>query len=371
MKRRTIVKSLGLAGLTQLSALTAATSRKDHESIALSGGWEHRFQSPSITQPMTDSDNVYVGTGSNVAALGKETGDVVWETSLSGGHAISSGVLREGGIVVPTFQSLFRLDSSSGSVAWERHIGTGQNTAPIYADGNAIIANGRDYRGGSPAQLTAIDVITGTPSWSLEVDGDIEASPSLNGTKLYFGSTNGTVYRVETTTGEVDWKQSVDHVVNTTPLVGDSSVYVHDELGEFYVLDIADGTITEQRSLSAAWDGFKPVFAGKNVVTAGRNGVYGLGQTGELKWSTETVAPAMPLYPADSAVYYGDTEGDIYRVDGASGQRQQLLSFDPYWPGCEDTGYQGIAGPPVVDGGRLYVAVNGGKVTSIDTNLGA
>lgn len=366
MKRRTMVKSLGLAGIVQLSAVAEATERSEPSSFEIAGGWDRRFDSTSITQPTVDTDSLYVGTGDGIASLEKDTGDVAWETSLSGGYTIAPGVVRDGAVVVPTFQSLFRVDSSSGSIEWERHVGTGRNTAPVYADGTAFVANGRDYRDGSAGQLTAIDTSSGDLSWTFEVDGDIKASPSLDGAKLFFGTTNGTVYCVDSATGSQEWEQELDHVVNTTPLVGDSAVYVFDEMGEFYVLDATDGSIRNQRSLSPAWDGFEPVFAGKNVVVAGRDGLYGFNQSGRLKWSAETAAPAMPLYPVDDSVYYGDTDGDVHRVDATSGKKRQLLSFEPYWPGCEDTGYRGIEGRPVVNGGRLYVSLNGGKVASIN-----
>lgn len=364
-KRRTVLKSIGAAGFAQAIGLSQASDVAKAAEKQSEVQWHQQVSSTHTTPPTIDTEHVYVGAEDGLVALEKSTGKVAWRVPLSGGNANHESIVQDGAVFAPTFQSLFRIDAETGEREWKQHVGTGQNTAPVSSDTHLFIANGTDLRNETPGQLVAIDVASGNQTWTHEINGDIKAKPALDTNELFCGSTNGTLYTVDAAAGEVVWEKELNNPINTTPLVDGSRVYVHDEMGKFYVLDRASGSVETTQQLSPAWNGFEPTLANGTVVTAGRNGLYGLNQSGEMEWTTETAAPAMSLYAVGNHVFYGDTKSRVCHVEASSGDWEELTKFNRHYSAESNTLHQGIRGQPAVDAENLYAAIKGGQIVAI------
>jgi len=163
------------------------------------------YSSPAIVEDGT----VYIGAGCFVYALDGATGDVLWETPVTG---------RE------------RRGSVSTALA-------------LSADGLLVYAgmsnNNRAYG------LYALDAITGEVKWRFPTSSHVLSSPAVtNDGRVYFGCDNGSVYALDGSSGEKVWEfVAGTSPVRSSPAVSrDGTVYVGAE-GSLHALDGATGKV--------------------------------------------------------------------------------------------------------------------------------
>jgi alcohol dehydrogenase (cytochrome c) len=128
--------------------------------------------------PLVHSGVLYlVGTGGVVQALNGRTGDLIWESDIGPGEAVSLGSMRNLAIaddkliVATTDARLVALDARNGQIAWEtmledRAKGFANSGGPIVAKGRAIQGlGGCDRFGPDRCFISAYDVHTGRLAW--------------------------------------------------------------------------------------------------------------------------------------------------------------------------------------------------------------
>ena len=128
--------------------------------------------------PLVHNGIVYlVGTGGVVQALNGKTGDLIWESEIGPGEAVSIGSMRNLAIyddkllVATTDARLVALDARSGQIAWEttledRAKGFGNSGGPIVAKGRAIQGLGGCNRfGPDRCFISAHEASTGRLLW--------------------------------------------------------------------------------------------------------------------------------------------------------------------------------------------------------------
>ena len=128
--------------------------------------------------PLVHNGIVYlVGTGGVVQALNGKTGDLIWESEIGPGEAVSIGSMRNLAIyddkllVATTDARLVALDARSGQIAWEttledRAKGFGNSGGPIVAKGRAIQGLGGCNRfGPERCFISAHEASTGRLLW--------------------------------------------------------------------------------------------------------------------------------------------------------------------------------------------------------------
>lgn len=144
-------------------------------------------------------------TDNGVVALKRSTGALVWGFNSSGPYEVDA---IAGLVVDPSQDRLY--------FASERRASSAQHS------------------------LWALDLITGTPEWSVEA-GRIQAPPVLLGGRLYVASLTGEVQAYEAATGAWLWSYALGVPVHLEPTVvdlegGDRLVAVVDFFGEIHVL---------------------------------------------------------------------------------------------------------------------------------------
>jgi alcohol dehydrogenase (cytochrome c) len=128
--------------------------------------------------PLVHNGIVYlVGTGGVVQALNGKTGDLIWESEIGPGEAVSIGSMRNLAIyddkllVATTDARLVALDARSGRIAWEttledRAKGFANSGGPIVAKGRAIQGLGGCARfGPDRCFISAHEASTGRLLW--------------------------------------------------------------------------------------------------------------------------------------------------------------------------------------------------------------
>jgi len=128
--------------------------------------------------PLVHNGIIYlVGTGGVVQALNGTTGDLIWESEVGPGEAVSIGSMRnlaisdEALLVATTDARLVALDARDGHMVWEttledRAKGFANSGGPIVAKGRAIQGlGGCDRFGPDRCFISAHDVKTGRLLW--------------------------------------------------------------------------------------------------------------------------------------------------------------------------------------------------------------
>jgi len=182
--------------------------------------------------------------------------------------------------------------------------------------------------------------------WTFKTAGRLIASPTVEGSTVYIGSTAGVFYAVDRESGNAKWKFAVKARVSSTAAVANGTVYFGAYDGEFYALDAASGTLKwkfategEHRYAATHLHGSQPtkevmpdpfdcylsspvVWNGAVYFGSGDGNVYALdAASGALKWKFKTgdVVHASPAISAGK-VYIGSWDSNFYALDAATGK---------------------------------------------------
>jgi outer membrane protein assembly factor BamB len=171
--------------------------------------------------PLIVSDTVYVGSmDRHLYALNLSNGQVRWDFHAEGAFA-SAPALRDGTLYIGAFDDwLYAIDADTGAERWRF---AGENwfwgSPVVYGDVvYAVDVNGNVY---------AVEAEIGGQIWRQSLDTSVRAGPALteDGSQLFVGSKNGTLYTLDTADGFVMWSRESEGQVLSTPVVNGSVVY--------------------------------------------------------------------------------------------------------------------------------------------------
>ncbi|NNG14905.1 MAG: PQQ-binding-like beta-propeller repeat protein [Gemmatimonadales bacterium] len=192
--------------------------------------WSKRLPGSVFGGVVRSGDTLFAVTdrpNSRVVALSIVDGEQLWERDV--GKPSAPITLENGRILVATHRGrLFGLESSTGTVAWERRVGHARTTAVRIGPDTVVIATTDSImsltaregqvlkRIGSPGAIvggwarsgtllvagTTDSLLVGLTSseletaWSLKLDAAILERPAVYGDTAYVVSRSGTLYRV-------------------------------------------------------------------------------------------------------------------------------------------------------------------------------
>ena len=189
-----------------------------------------------------------------VLAYSARTGELLWQTSLSG-EVLSPPRAAAGKVLVRTLDGkLFALSAENGRTLWVYSdtvpaLSLYGTSAPLlYGDGTALA-------GFDSGRLVSVDLDSGLPTWEIEVASpsgstelermiDIDAELKLAGSFLLSSSYQGRLAMVDILTGQAAWGYNVStfNSAGFDASAGASGqVYVTDEKGRLVALDAATG----------------------------------------------------------------------------------------------------------------------------------
>ncbi|NOT09695.1 MAG: PQQ-binding-like beta-propeller repeat protein [Gemmatimonadales bacterium] len=222
--------------------------------------------------------------------------------------------------------------------------------------------------------------------WTTRLDGPIRGSPTLSGGALYVATTAGTVVALDRATGSSRWRYSAGASVGSTPAVASGLVIVPSGDGRVHALDAATGRLRWRTAATRAhpfpWGHesgdlylSSPVIAGGAVyVGNGDGGLYRLDlATGRVVWRFDTEAPvrSSPAY-GNGIVYFGSSDGSVYAVRAASGAL--LWKFDTEGTALlsQNFGFdrRTVQSSPALDAATVYIGARDGYFYAIDRATG-
>jgi len=229
-------------------------------------------------------------------------------------------------------------------------------------DGSAVYFGSTDYT------VYALDPAGGEVIWTFETGDQVVASPTLAGDTLYVGSLDGTLYALDAATGEARWSALIGAMISS-PFVLDDLIYVGafmpdnatgEITGGVYALSAADGAVVwtypvEDVIVSS------PVVVNGILYSGTPSSVVALdAAAGELVWEAPVgFSQSSPMVVGDT-IYTGAENGNVYALDAATGAERWRYA----------TGSAIISSPDVA-GDRVYIGSTNGNVYALDAASGA
>jgi outer membrane protein assembly factor BamB len=173
--------------------------------------------SPGAT-PGLAGDTVFVGAGAEVRALDPRDGANRWTFAVAG--QLSAGAMDNELVVVSAVTDgpveTYALDRSTGALRWHTHVGATSSVVWATTTSAVVLMN-------APNTLYGLDR-NGNQIWELNVPGDQNSPPVIDGDEIYFTANDYGVYAVDARTGHVDWVRKVGSFTGGRPLVANGMV---------------------------------------------------------------------------------------------------------------------------------------------------
>ncbi|GHA46615.1 outer membrane protein assembly factor BamB [Photobacterium aphoticum] len=208
---------------------------------------------------------VYIGSeNAEVIALDAETGELVWRSPVEG-EVLSRPLLDEGLVVVNTSRGVLQaLDADTGEDRWQ--LGSEVPTLTLRGDSSPVSISGGVFWGQANGRLAGALMNTGQMLWQqpigspkggTEIDRlvDVDASPVIDGERLYAIGYNGNLVSIDLRTGQAAWKRSYSSA--TDFVIDGSQLFLITDQDHVVAVDIRSGTelwankLLEYRRLSA------------------------------------------------------------------------------------------------------------------------
>ncbi|WEM41750.1 outer membrane protein assembly factor BamB [Photobacterium sp. DA100] len=264
---------------------------------------------------------LFIGSeNAEVIALDETTGEVAWRQTVEG-EVLSKPLVDEGLVVVNTSRGILQaLDANTGESRWQ--LGSELPTLTLRGDSSPVSISGGVFWGQANGRLAGAlmgngqmlwQQPIGSPKGGTEIDRlvDVDASPVIDGERLFALGYNGSLVSIDLRTGQAAWKRNYS---SATDFVIDGS--------QLYL-------ITDKDHL---------------VAVDTRSGM-------EL-WSNSQLEHRLLSAPAviNGYLVVGDSEGYLHWLDPYSGD----------FVAQQETDGSGIAVPPVrMSDGYLVITRNG------------
>ncbi len=200
----------------------------------------------------TLDDYLYFGgLDGNLYCLNILNGALVWKFETK--SEITSQPLIEGSSIyfLNGANSLFSLDLKTGKQNWVFSRQTLTTQMSIRGASKPTYANGIIYAGFSDGALVALNSQTGTQQWEVTLNKnirfkDIDASPVVDGDRIYLSSFDDHVYCLSKSNGSIVWKAHVGGA--TAPLLVGQKLFIGSSKGSFYSLNKSNGEINWKKT---------------------------------------------------------------------------------------------------------------------------
>jgi len=221
----------------------------------------------------------------------------------------------------PGFNKIFALDTATGTIVWDRPIGSGY-VGPVI-DGDIIyIGNYSHETDPLNEYVYALNRFTGAVKWKKNIPNGIPESILYNKTHLFFASDK--VYCLDKQTGQTIWTYDLGSLSLTKPILKDGAFFTASSQGRLVKLDIKTGIPVWEKTLAAGpWDNSITADGkGRLFLAIARNNTLNAYDelTGARLWSFDLEACSLSFNALHKGiVFISDTKGWVYAVHSTSG----------------------------------------------------
>jgi outer membrane protein assembly factor BamB len=288
------------------------------------------------------------------------------------GGALAGPVVADDRVIVVAADRVVALDAASGDLVWDAIRSAGPAGTAAVAGGLVIHASGRE----ADAGIVGRDLADGVPRWRVSTGSTVTAGITVAGSRVYVGTSGGTVLAVEARTGKVAWRSEVSGSVAAAPAVAEGLVVAvaqEETVGATTVeaLDADSGKERWRFSPPPATPGGTGAAVGDGVVFVGLGDaqVHALDlDTGVERWAARTPATVLGTAVFFTAVQTPAISGDPVIADLAHLARFGAPTGDELWT-FRFPDLVATSGPAVA-GDWALVGDGGGTVSAVDLDEG-
>jgi outer membrane protein assembly factor BamB len=236
-----------------------------------------------------------------IQALDSASGELRWETNLTGGFYLNHPVIGpDGTVYVGELNGVLALDGNTGAQKWRAEI-------QLYYPSIVVGWNGVVFsEGGS---VYALDPLNGAQKWRFYREGVRGPVTLAANDVLYLGTYDGKLLAVDAVTGRKIWEfLGSESMSFYTPSLGpDGTVYAPASDGNVYVFDGLTGQSNLVLSVEGGWNTYPVIGPDGAVYLGSPAGLLSAfdGTSGELKWTQQlgNSSVATPALAADGTLY--------------------------------------------------------------------
>jgi len=262
-----------------------------------------------------DSQNVYFcGQDGYLYALNRANGSEEWKTGL-GYHIFTDACVFLDSLVLAgnSQGSIAALDRETGDLIWSA-VMDGLLIGPAFAESTVVFCS-------ESGQTAALD-INGTTVWSRGFASQPSA-PSISGGRVFIGFSSGKVLALSLSTGETLWETGLNGisgrtVVSRPAVFLDSLVVAGTCDGRVFCLNAAQGELLWESRMEN-WVSLTPAVCDTIVYASCDDGrIHLLSLNTGIPFDTiETGSySGTPLLLLDGTIYAGNSAGDLVAVQG-------------------------------------------------------
>ena len=193
---------------------------------------------------------VFIGSeNAEVIALDEATGEVVWRQTVEG-EVLSKPLVDEGLVVVNTSRGILQaLDADTGESRWQ--LGSELPTLTLRGDSSPVSISGGVFWGQANGRLAGAlmgngqmlwQQPIGSPKGGTEIDRlvDVDASPVIDGERLFALGFNGSLVSIDLRTGQAAWKRNYSSATDFA--IDGSQLYLITDKDHVVAVDTRSGT---------------------------------------------------------------------------------------------------------------------------------
>lgn len=332
----------------------------------------------------TDSGTVYAidtaNAGKGAAAWTFDTGKAIKARPAAIGDSVY--VASDSGF-------LYKLDKRTGAERWRAKIDAGSPARIPASDeksrwdrygSSAIVDGSRLYVGSRDNSLYALDVATGKELWRIAARDMMTATPTIYRDLLLFADFAGKVQAVDARNGKPRWTYDAKLPVAGDLVVAGDRVFVGSRTYDLIALDAATGKELWKHYYWFSWIESPPVVRDQVVYTGSSDGVgvFAINvKDGSLRWKTKVPGWAWARTAVDDHVvvagtvglgaYPGVRSGSLVGIERSSGTVRWMYVEPPTPEQIGKKTEWGFASAPIIAGATVYAADLNGRVYAIET----
>lgn len=271
-------------------------------------------------------------TGGDKTRLDRIDRSVRWKLKINYGveapGVLARGILYVGGLS----GSMYAIKISDGTIVWEFPTSAEIVAEPILHRDQIFFMNGAN-------QVFALNAEDGKQIWAynrqdastgMSVRGG--SKPSISGSTVYFGFSDGSLVALALSTGTPQWEVQLNRNsrfkdIDSSAVVMGDFIYVNSYDDHLYCLNKQTGQIAWKTKVGGT---SSPLIVGDRLVFSASNGsVVGIDRsTGAVIWNYKDIQGiATDVLSFKGLVIFGESQGSLKALDLLSGEKK--ASFEP------------------------------------------
>ncbi len=225
----------------------------------------------------------------------------------------------------------------------------------------------------------ASSIDTPQVKWKFETGASIRGTAILDGGRLYFGNSEGSIYCLDAESSDQIWKFETGSTITSQPAIAGQLLLVSSRGNRLYALSKDTGEVSWSFKLENpkphvyGWDYFdaSPLVTKDFIlISSGNNTLYSLSHYGEVQWQFEAgdKIRATPLAVGDD-LFVPSYNGIVYRLSLSDGQLKGEFETNgiKFYDTVNFWDRTAITARPALKDGVLVIGSRDGRLYGFDT----